>query len=70
MKSSVDTAIASQCGRVVGRHQSKALKEESLLLLLVLAVKKWEVSLGFSFLRRMSIEDREIVPRKDGIHRD
>ncbi len=70
MKSSIDTAIALQCSRVVGQHRSKASKEESLLLLLVLAVKKREVSLGLSFLRRMRIEDRKIVPRNDGIHRD
>ncbi len=57
MKSSIDTAIALRCGGVVGRHRSKASKEESLLLLLVLAVKKREVSLGLSFLRRMRIED-------------
>ncbi len=70
MISSVDTAIALWCGRVVGQHRSKASKEESLLLLLVLAVKKREVSSGLSFLRRIRIEDREMVPRKDGIHRD
>jgi hypothetical protein len=70
MKSSIDAAIASRCGRVVGQHRSKASKEESLLLLLVLAVKKREVSLGLSFLRRMRIEDREMVPRNNGIHRD
>ncbi len=70
MKSSVDTAIAMRCGRVVGQHQSKASKEESLLLLLVLAVKKREVLSGLSFLRRMMIEDREMVPGNDGIHRD
>jgi hypothetical protein len=70
LKSSIDIAIASQCDRVVGQHGSKASKEESLLLLLVLAVKKREVLLGLSFLNRMRIEDREMVPRNDGIYRD
>jgi hypothetical protein len=42
----------------------------SLLLLLVLAVKKREV-LGLSFLRRMRKERIEgMVPRYDGINRD
>ncbi len=58
-----DTANASRCGG--------ASKEELLLLLLELAVKKREVSIGSFLLEKdEEREDRRMVPRYDGIHRD